>query len=198
MENTLDLKKQSNTVKDSEDSSEIKITKKVSEDNDPEEKPAKIDPLALQQISWRGPTSLNKADEKWVYSTMAVMYVLAILSWVIYESIITTVMFALLGILIWAHSRKEHPEANFNVHPAGISVDNNLHSFEDIKSFWIDYKPEAPKELSVQFNKWHTNYLKIPIENQNPLRLRTLLLQYVPEEKHEDTIVELVQQKLGL
>ncbi len=81
----------------------------------------------------------------------------------------------------------------------GIKTNDFLHRYGELKSFWIEYDPTLGiKELSLQTKKWYLPYVKIPIDEQNPVQLRLILLEFLPEVEHKDTLVEILARKLGL
>ncbi|MDP3954385.1 MAG: hypothetical protein Q8Q06_03125 [bacterium] len=152
----------------------------------------------LDDISWSGPMHSHEPDMKFVIGSSLVMGAIAVLFLLFQRSVVTTIFFALLGLMLFAQSRKRPEEGRFEVSLAGIKVNNEFHLMKDVKSFWLEYQPNGIKELSLQLKKWYSPYLKIPIGEQNPLHIRTLLVQFIPEEEHEDTVIEIVQRKLGL
>lgn len=150
------------------------------------------------KISWSGPMSSHEPDKRFVIVVSGVLVLSAVLSQIFQGNIITTIFLALLGVMIFVQSRKEPEEGSFEVSPVGIKINDTVHHIREVKSFWIEYQPEGIKELSLRLNKWHAPYLKIPIGDTNPLQIRSMLVLFIPEEEHEDTIVEIVQRKLGL
>ncbi len=54
------------------------------------------------------------------------------------------------------------------------------------------------KELSLQLKKWYRAYVKIPIYEQNPVQLRLILLSFLPEVEHKDTLADTVSRRLGI
>ena len=80
----------------------------------------------------------------------------------------------------------------------GISIDNQPYSYKELKSFWIEYALGDIKELSLESKKWYLPYIKISIENQNPMELRAMLSNFLPEKEHEVSLIDLFAQKLGM
>jgi len=155
---------------------------------------------ARKQISWTGPLYFHNPDMKAVWTVFGVFMALALLFQFFQKNIITTVLMALIGIMIVVHAKKKPmAESEFIISPLGIKIGNETHGFKEIKSFWVDYRPDTGiEELSLQMEKWYMPYLKIPLNGQNPVQLRTFLIQFIPEAEHVETLGETIARRLGL
>lgn len=128
-----------------------------------------------------------------------VLFLIAALIQIFQGNVITTVFFALLGAVLLLNTKKRSETGSFEVGPLGVKVERRLYGFREIKSFWIEYEPTLGiKELSLQLKKWYMPYIKIPIGDQNPVQIRSALLEFLPEVEHQDTFVEILSRKLGL
>ena len=94
---------------------------------------------------------------------------------------------------------KKPEVVDFEIGPLGVGVGERLYGFREIRSFWIEYDPALDiKELSLQLKKWYHAYIKIPIYEQNPVQLRLILLSFLPEVEHKDTLADMVSRRLGI
>ena len=84
------------------------------------------------------------------------------------------------------------------VNQAGVIIDGHSYHYKELKSFWLDYNPSGLKELSLEAKKWYMPYVKISIENQNPVELRSLMINFITEKEHEKSLVDLISRKIGL
>lgn len=152
-----------------------------------------------QALSWVGPLYIHRPDMKVIAVLSLTLFAIAALVQIFQKNIISTIFFGLLGVVILIRAGKKPEIVNFEVNPLGIKVGERLYGFREIKSFWIEYDPALDiKELSLQLKKWYHTYVKIPIYNQNPVQLRLVLLAFLPEAEHEDTLADTVSRKLGL
>lgn len=152
----------------------------------------------LRIISWSSPWHY-RPDIKFLVSVSLILFVIAALIQIFQKNTITTIFFALLGLVILLNSKRKLEINKFEINPAGVSINAKIYHFQEIKSFWIEYEPSLGiKELSLQLKRWHAPYVKIPLDNQDPLRLRLALLEFLPEVEHKDSIVEILSRKLGL
>lgn len=76
----------------------------------------------------------------------------------------------------------------------GIVVDGKLYEFKDLNSFSIIYQPPEVKVLYIESNKIYQPRLRLFLQDQNPVALRTHLKAYLNEnldlqEEHLSDIV---------
>lgn len=151
------------------------------------------------EIAWIGPLSMHQPNTRNITVTAAIFFALAVLIQVFDGNLVTTVFFALLGGVILIHIGKEPKAGSIEINPVAVVIDNKLHRYNDIRSFWIEYDLGLGiKELSLQPKRWHAPYIKIPLTDQNPVQIRAYLLQFLPEEEHKDTLADVLARKLGI
>lgn len=149
-------------------------------------------------ISWSGQLHYHP-NVPAIIITSVIFFGIAILIQIFQKNIITTIFFALIGVVILLNSRRKPEIGRFEINPAGVVIDDTRHVYPEIKSFWIEYDPELGiQELSLQLKKWYSPYIKIPIYGQNPVRLRYALMEFLPEVEHKDSMVEILSRKLGI
>jgi hypothetical protein len=151
-------------------------------------------------ISWTGFLYHHDPDMKAVWIAVISFWIIAGLFQYFQKNIITTALMALIGLMILFQAKRKHNNTGeIYLSPLNIKVGQKSYIYSDIKSFWIDYQPESGmEELSLQLKKWYMPYVRIPIDEQNPVRLRDFLIQYIPETKHETTLGEVIARRLGL
>lgn len=152
-----------------------------------------------QVLSWSGPLYIHRPNIKIIVAVSSALFVIAALVQIFQKNIISTIFFGLLGVMILIRAGKKPEVVDFEINPLGVKVGERLYGFREIKSFWIEYDPALDiKELSLQLKKWYYTYIKIPIYDQNPVQLRLVLLSFLPEAEHEDTLADTVSRRLGL
>lgn len=98
------------------------------------------------------------------------------------------IIFAALAVYIYA--QKEPRKIKFSISGEGIQIEQTIYKYEDLKSFWIFYEPPEVKELSIRSKKMFMPYIKLPLGDQNPAKIRKLLLRFLPEKKHPESIID--------
>ena len=108
------------------------------------------------------------------------------------------VYFALSSSVLILYSNKKTGVKKIAIDNQGIHIDENSFSYQELKSFWIAYDPGEEKELSIEPQKWYLPYVKLGLENQNPLEIRAHLINFIPEREHQKTLADLINKELGL
>ena len=149
-------------------------------------------------ISWSG-LSHRHPNTRAIIKFSIIFFVIAALIQIFQKNIITTLFFAMIGLVILLNSKRQPKTITFEINSIGILADEREYKYGEIKSFWIEYDLKLGiQELSLQLNKWHAPYIKLPIYRQNPVQLRLTLLEFLPEIEHKDSIVEILSRKLGI
>ncbi|MFA6304472.1 MAG: hypothetical protein WCV73_01400 [Patescibacteria group bacterium] len=114
----------------------------------------------------------------------------------IYSLVTVNFLFAVIviigSIIVLMRTKHEPNEVSFFITQNGIQVDDDFYPFDLIKDFYIIYKPPQIKNLYFEFKSLLKPRIIIPLEDQNPLKVRDLLKQYLDEnlEKEEEPASE--------
>ena len=115
-----------------------------------------------------------------------------------HQDILTAIFLVLSSLVLILYANKKPALSNIIVNRAGVTIDDYTYYYKELKSFWLDYSPYGPKELSLEAKKWYMPYVKVPIENQNPVEIRSLMINFINEREHEKSLVDLISRKIGL
>jgi c-di-AMP phosphodiesterase-like protein len=151
-----------------------------------------------EKISGRVSPEEQKVN-KFLLVMIGIVFVLIGVAFIIFQqSTITAIFFFLVVVVMFIIGFKKRTALFWELGPLGITADTISYRYNDLRSFWIEYQPGYLKELSFQSKKWYHSYIKIPLNQENPLEIREFLLAFLPEERHEDTIIEIISRKLGI
>ncbi|MFA5935449.1 MAG: hypothetical protein WC787_01150 [Patescibacteria group bacterium] len=64
----------------------------------------------------------------------------------------------------------------------GVVVDGKLYEYKDLASFAIVYHPPETKVLYIDSKKFYQPRLRLSLEAQNPIAIRTHLKEYLDED----------------
>lgn len=142
------------------------------------------------QIKWSAPEFNYYSKEKtWFIITGLIAGALFI--WAL---VTRNILFALLIVLsyfsIIAYGLKKPKQVRLAISFRGIKIDKSLYEFDNLKSFWIFYNPPEVKEISLRSRKMIMPYVKIPLGEQNPVKVRRALIKYLPEKKQEESLID--------
>ena len=96
----------------------------------------------------------------------------------------------LTAMYVWQHGNVPR-HIKIIVSRAGIKVGNKEYPYQNIKSFWIIYKPPHVKTLNIRANSKILPDVSIQLGDQDPVELRTYLCSQIREEEgREETGVD--------
>lgn len=101
--------------------------------------------------------------------------------------------------LIYKH-RDEPEQITFAITEDGLELENKFYDWETVQNFYIIYKPQEVTNLYFHFRAVTKPRLSIPLQNQNPVEIRKILLSYIDEdlEKEEQPFSEAISKILKL
>ncbi len=135
--------------------------------------------------------------KKWY--AVAILVFVAVIGWAIYtKSIVMAIVFLLAGIIGYVQLKKEPRIMDFMITSNGIVAGKEIYVFDNLTSFWIFYEPEGLKTISLHTKSSFTPYVQIPLDGEDPVEIRKILLDYIPEEKHELGIAEVFGRLIGM
>ena len=173
----------------------IDLRKKVAE-GEPRSRQEEV--KASSQIAWEASSFYYNPQKRYLASVIAALLLGAVAMLVFQKDILTAVFLIMSSLVLILYANKK-PEINKIVlNASGVKVGENDFHFQDLKSFWIEYEPGQNKELSLEAKKWYLPYVKVSLENQNPLEIRSWLMSFLPEREHTKTLVDLISKRIGL
>ncbi|MGB3072807.1 MAG: hypothetical protein WBB68_00935 [Candidatus Moraniibacteriota bacterium] len=149
-------------------------------------------------LSWRAPEHIHVRPNPRGLMVSTVLLALIIAYAIFTNSPIMAITFFLIGIVGYLFLTRDPREFEFAVTSKGILGGKTLYDFEDIHSFWIYEESPLEGVLSLHSNGIISPYIHIPIGDVPAEELRNLLLDYVPEEKHEPTIIDTLEKMLHI
>jgi hypothetical protein len=123
---------------------------------------------------------------------LAAIVVYALIS----NSPIMAITFILIGVVGYVFLQKEPKLINFKISSQGVTTDQEIYEFENLKSFWIFYEPPYEKMLSLESKNKMMPHINIPLGNEDPVKIRQILIDFIPEVKQEHNIVDIAERLL--
>ncbi len=150
------------------------------------------------QISWLAPSFYYNPQKKYLSMTIIGLMAAGVGILVFQKDVLSAIFMMLTSLMFILYANKKPTIAEITVDTAGVSVADTRYFYRDLKSFWIDYTPGGPKELSIESSKWYLPYIKVSIEDKDPLEIRSLMISFLPEKEHENSLVDLIARRIGL
>ena len=148
-------------------------------------------PTAMKKhLEWTAPEfEHQEKDKSWFLISGLIAAGLFI--WAIFaKNFLFALLVSLAYFSIAVYAVKKPREIKLAITSRGVKVDRTLYEYDNLRSFWIFYNPNGIKELSVRSRKTIMPYIKIPLGETNPAKVRKILIKYIPEKKQEESLVD--------
>lgn len=115
--------------------------------------------------------------------------------------ILGNVLFSLLiligAFVVGLFAHRNPREFEFEINEKGVAVGKQLYPYQTLESFWISLtNPDEPL-LILQSKRLLMPYITVPLSNTDPQALRNLLIKYLKEEEHADSLSEQIAEWFG-
>ena len=151
-----------------------------------------ITPESITKIEWEA-HEYNYYEKSLLWFLIYFIISFAILGLAVWFKNWTFVFLIILGAsLIYIYALKPPRKIKMRIDARGITVEEKLYFYKDLKSFWIFYDPPHVKYLSLISKKLIVPQIKIPIGKQDPNEIRKMLLKFLPEEEHEESFADIL------
>jgi len=105
---------------------------------------------------------------------------------IISRNYIFGVIIILIALIYFLYDLHEPPQTVCSITTAGIQLGKKFVRYSNIAHFWIIYKPGITTTLYVKPKIFTVPELGIPLQKEDPLQIREILLQYLPENLKEE------------
>ena len=123
---------------------------------------------------------------------MAILFALALWTQNYFFALFVLIAFAALVLFRNQPAKK----ISFSINRDSIRAGNTLYQVSHIKSFWIFSRPEHP-ELSLETSQTFFPYVRLPIADMDQQRVREFLLTLLPEEQHQQFLLDEIMRIVG-
>lgn len=100
------------------------------------------------------------------------------------------------SILFFIYMKRPPRNIAVAIRRTGITIGSTTYAFSELKSFWI-FDRGDDTELSLETHKALTPFIQIPLAATNPETVREILLQFLPEREHEESMTDAIARKIG-
>ncbi len=149
-------------------------------------------------VRWRGPDFEHYPHSKKWYTGVSITIALIVLYALWTDSIIMAIVFVLIWIVGYLQLSRPPKVIDFAVTYDGILVGDEIYDFDEIKSFWIFYEPPHTRIISLHVKGYLRPYLHIPLHQVDPVIVHEKLVEFIPEEKQEQNLVDILERLLHM
>jgi hypothetical protein len=111
---------------------------------------------------------------------------------------IMAITFILLGIVGFIHLQKDPRIITFAITSKGIVADKQFYQYDNIFSFWIFYDTMHTKSISLHTKASILPFIHIPLQDEDPVMIRELLLRNIPEIKQDPSLIDTLERVLHI
>lgn len=139
-------------------------------------------------ISWKVKEFDKRPRElKFYLFFYLILFLLAVYG-LIANNLLLSILIILFGFAFFVFEKKEPEDMTFAITQEGILLHDHLHSYQALKSFWIEYEPQGIQEISFKTTQIFNPYIKVSLGKNDPAKIRKLLIKFLPEEKHTSNL----------
>lgn len=147
---------------------------------------------------WRAPEfEIYEKSGRW-YLIAGILMILMI-SYALYTNgPIMAITFILIGIVGYIYLQKDPRVITFSITSKGVIADKEMYLYENMNSFWIFYDPPHTKTISLHTKASMLPFIHIPLKDEDPVKIRELLMQEVPEIKQDPSLIDAIERVLHI
>ena len=99
------------------------------------------------------------------------------------------------GLLLY-HANRQPQKMKVIISRRGIQIRNNLFPYRTLRSFWL-HDEESGRKIIIQSEKLLMPHIHLPLaDDLDHEALRAFLLDFLPEEPHRPTVIDLLAEYL--
>ncbi|HNZ86332.1 MAG TPA: hypothetical protein PLD95_01420 [bacterium] len=137
-------------------------------------------------LSWHFPEFEKPERTMTWYIVLFVGAAILVLWAMIEKNFLFAVIIVMSVIIILLLNRKEPVELNINIMEAGIQIGKKFYMYKEMKNFFVIYEPPQVSMVFIILKNRAKPRISIPLNGQNPVKVRDLLLNFVEEDLDKD------------
>ncbi|PIP73049.1 MAG: hypothetical protein COW88_03200 [Candidatus Lloydbacteria bacterium CG22_combo_CG10-13_8_21_14_all_47_15] len=155
--------------------------------------------MALQNtkpIAWTAPEypyQQKKRDWYWALGIIATAIVIAA---VFLKNLLFALIIAISAFSMALYAARKPRQIQFEVSERGVSIGDTRYLYQSLESFGILEKTSGPV-LMLKSEKTFMPFISIPLGDTDTEDIRDFLLDYLPEETHDESLSEVLMEYLG-
>ena len=147
-----------------------------------------------KEIIWKGVSFSYKSKGFSWFFFVSLFFFLIFLFALWQNNFLFALFIVLAGIMTIVLAKKKPKLLEFKLNDQGITIGDKTYLFKDLEGFYIneEKKPELFLKRKIPFLNF-----KIPIRNKDLSEIKEFLKQRLPEEKIEDSLIDIFIKKIG-
>jgi hypothetical protein len=134
----------------------------------------------------------------WFAGLAAGATVLVALQLIFFTNAFGAAAIAMVGALIYIIAQRKPAKVKYRLMADGIAMNNLLYQWQDLQSFNVIYQPGETKTVIFKSKRRFLPYLHLEIGDTDPVRIRDILLEFLPEdEAMREPMADVIARRLG-
>lgn len=147
-------------------------------------------------ISWVAKQHFkSEKNNDWYWSVGIITVTATTLSFIFGNFIFGVLI--LVGVFsLIVHASRANRDIPCEINDRGIIIDDVLYPFLSLESFWIDAE-ERPAKIILKSLKTFSPYIIVHIDEVDPEQVRDILLNYIAETEHHESVFQKILERFG-
>ncbi|PIR06723.1 MAG: hypothetical protein COV55_02670 [Candidatus Komeilibacteria bacterium CG11_big_fil_rev_8_21_14_0_20_36_20] len=154
----------------------------------PESLPLNTEDYGQVFATWEFPEFEKPPRNKWWYLAFAVAAILLLIFAYFSKNYLFAIIIVLFLVIYIINEKKEMATIQTILTEDGILINDKLIEYKDIQNFYIVYLPPEIKNLYLQPKNSLKQRITLPLQQQNPVEIRQILLQYLDEDLAKEDV----------
>jgi hypothetical protein len=157
---------------------------------------SKIKKTPSNILTWQAQKFENFERHPWWSISIFIILIFFLTYSLLADNFLLSIIIIISGVIIYLFEKKDPETYHFTICKTGIIAHDHFYEFITIESFWIFYEPGpvGRKEISIKTTHRFLPYAYIPLGNKtNPNKIRKILKKYLPEEQHQESILDFLE-----
>jgi hypothetical protein len=137
-----------------------------------------------------------KANEWYWWVGAAGLLVILLAAW--WQNFLLIVFTAIATFTVMLLGARPPQTLTYSLLPKGIRLGQQLYPYDNLKSFWVIDEPVERRKIIIESQRFFMPHITIPLPTEvNADEVKQYLLAHLPEQKHDESIADIVGDALG-
>jgi hypothetical protein len=147
-------------------------------------------------LEWTAPEyePIDRSPD-WFWAAGVIIFAILIICIVLKNFLLALII--LIGTsTLFVFARRDPEMITFRLLDNGIQAKNEIFLYKHIESFWVS-EDRYPHKLFIKTDRLFFPHIVIPLDDADPVTVRTRIKKNVKEVPHEESMIELLSEYLG-
>jgi hypothetical protein len=153
---------------------------------------------AKTPITWTGHEYLHfEKTSEWFWA-LGLISVAGSVTALIFGNVLFAILILIAAFVLAIFAAREPNEVTFTLSQRGLRIDDKMYPFKAFESFGIEeFSPNHMHKLILEPKHIYALSIIIPLEGVDSDEVHDFLLNFLPEEDHEEPLIHKIMEWLG-